>query len=423
VAAQEVSRSYQGLFGALRQDDNARQRLDFTLSLAEARDGDIPVTVRSLLGSDVGNQTSGFSTMFLGAMDYRHRSRLQFNASVNSAFRYDPTVAGVQNVSQAGSLSLTAPLPSRTRLTLAQSGVYSPTFLDTLFPAQVTGVAGEPVAVSLPPDYTSSEINSYSATSSITLSRMLGRRSNLSATGDYQLNDFPDAFGNRRKLSVYGIRTEISRPVSRYTSFRAEYHYRTGEYGFQGLGTTSEHGLDVGVEYSRPLSATRRASFGLRGGSSTIGLPEGAVAVGATVDRRFLANGEARFTYQFGRTWEARARYTRGLQYVGQLAQPVFADGVNVGLDGLFNRRLDFQMSGGYSNGGEALTIDSPRFNTYTGDIRLRYAITESLATFVEGYLYVYDFRRATPLLGLPPEFRRDGVRVGLTLWVPTLRK
>jgi hypothetical protein len=37
---------------------------------------------------------------------------------------------------------------------------------------------------------------------------------------------------------------------------------------------------------------------------------------------------------------------------------------------------------------------------------------------------YFYDFAEGTPLLvGVPPGLERHGVRAGLTLWMPALRK
>ena len=304
---------------------------------------------------------------------------------------------------------------------MTESASYSPSFLETLLPAPIADTRVS--ASTAPPDYASTEKNAYASNTSVTLSRRVGRRTNLSVVGDYQVGGYPDANGDLQRLSVYGLRAEFSQPMARNTTFRAAYDYRTGEYGFEGLGTTAEQGLVAGVDYTRRLSATRRIVFGFDAGSSTIGIPDTASTVGATVDRRYLANGETRLTYQFGRTWSVRAAYTRGLQYVGQLSEPVLADGANLGFGGLLTRHTDVQMSAAYSDGDSAIAVGTTRFRASTSDVRLRYALTRSVAAFVEGYLYIYSFQGGTPVLGLPPQFHGDGVRAGVTVWAPVIRR
>jgi hypothetical protein len=46
------------------------------------------------------------------------------------------------------------------------------------------------------------------------------------------------------------------------------------------------------------------------------------------------------------------------------------------------------------------------------------------VAAYVEGLYYFYDFLESQRLiLGFPAGFERTGVRAGLTLWLPALRK
>jgi hypothetical protein len=88
----------------------------------------------------------------------------------------------------------------------------------------------------------------------------------------------------------------------------------------------------------------------------------------------------------------------------------------------LFTRRFDISLTGGFSVGNSALTNNSS-YDTYTGDLRLRYAVTRNWAVFTEYLYYFYDFRGASLLLspGIAPGLERNGIRAGLTLWVPTL--
>jgi hypothetical protein len=138
--------------------------------------------------------------------------------------------------------------------------------------------------------------------------------------------------------------------------------------------------------------------------------------------RRYRLLGDLEGSYIFRRTWQARAKYSRGLQYVATLGEPIVADGASIGLDGFITYRLNVASSASYVSGKAALRRDARSFDTYTGDVRLRYAWTRGLGVFAEYLYYLYDFRRSPQIApGFPRMLERNGVRVGLVLWVPAL--
>jgi hypothetical protein len=419
VVAQTSLQPFEGLFPGMNSD-TSKQRLDLTFALSESYDNDVPVAVQALVpGQATSALQPGASTLLLGGVNYRRHRHVQFQTMMNSAVRYSPeAIPKVQNVGQTGGLLFSVPLPARTSLTMTENAAYSPALLQGLFLAP--SAVDTSTITSISRDYTARQSDAYFSTTALSLGRAFGRRSHLDGGADYQYNNYPDTNGNRRHLTVYGGHTEFSRSFGRATSFRVAYHYRTGEYGFANLGTTAEHGVQLSIENSRRLSARQRATFGLSFGSATIGTPEAASVVGATVRRRYPTTGEGRFALQFERSWEFRASYSRGLQYVGDVAQPVLADRLGFAVDGLLTKRTDLQMSAVYSNGDGAL-ITGTRFKNYTADIRFRGAVTNTLAGFIEGYLFVYDFNNAPIELGLPPQLNHVGARVGLMLWVPAL--
>ncbi len=62
----------------------------------------------------------------------------------------------------------------------------------------------------------------------------------------------------------------------------------------------------------------------------------------------------------------------------------------------------------------------SARFDSYSASARLRRALHRTLAVYVEYLFYQYNFDEvADRPFGLPREFSRNGVRVGLSLWLP----
>ena len=151
-------------------------------------------------------------------------------------------------------------------------------------------------------------------------------------------------------------------------------------------------------------------------------LPES--AGGTTRPHYGRLSAQVTMNYDFGRTWQTRGIYRRGVEYMAGLSEPVSADSFSASVDGLLVRRVDVLASAGYASGQSALNLNSWTFDTYTGDVRLRFALTRVFATHVEYLYYFYDSRGTAPLdPRIPQGLERKGVRVGLMLWVPALRR
>ena len=125
-----------------------------------------------------------------------------------------------------------------------------------------------------------------------------------------------------------------------------------------------------------------------------------------------------------GRTWRARVAYDRNVGFVEGLRDPVFSNAVNASVDGFLSRRVDLHAGGGFSLGDVGRVHDSSDVHTYTGGARIRSAINQNLALFAEYVYYNYNLGTAvitTP--GIPQSLDRNTVRVGITAWMPLLRK
>ncbi len=209
--------------------------------------------------------------------------------------------------------------------------------------------------------------------------------------------------------------------VARTGGISGGYRYRTGEFGHGG-GPTTEHGLrprpqlhagnfdhtSRDVPFQRSLFDARHTPVRrLRSASQGDGIDCWVISRAAT-----YFDGPGRH----GRSTAESSTY------VAALGEPVFTDGASVGVEGFITYRLNLSASAGYSNGKSALRRDARNFDTYTGDVRLRYAWTRGLGVFAEYLYYFYDFRRSPQIApGFPRMLERNGVRVGLVLWVPAL--
>jgi hypothetical protein len=109
---------------------------------------------------------------------------------------------------------------------------------------------------------------------------------------------------------------------------------------------------------------------------------------------------------------------------VAGFSSPVVSDGLTVGVDGSIASNLELFTSFGYSNGDSALFEQAFPFNTYTGQVTLRYGMTKTIALTLEYLYYYYQFEDDAPLpVGIPTGLERNGLRAGLSVWVPAFRK
>ena len=68
--------------------------------------------------------------------------------------------------------------------------------------------------------------------------------------------------------------------------------------------------------------------------------------------------------------------------------------------------------------------VQTSTYDTYTGNVRTRYAFTQKVAATLEYVYYFYDFG-GSPLLapGQPTRLERNGIRGGIAIWVPMIRR
>ena len=138
--------------------------------------------------------------------------------------------------------------------------------------------------------------------------------------------------------------------------------------------------------------------------------------------RLYRLQGDASVEYQFRPNWRATGSYRRGVEYLAVLAEPVFADGARVELAGLITSRMDVSAKSGYATGASAIYRGTQNLDTYTAEVRIRYALTRSSALYSEYFYYYYDLRGQARLApDLPSVFKQHAIRAGLMLAVRAL--
>jgi len=411
----------QGLFGGIRPDARPTKRADITLSLIQGYDEDVPQALLPTLDPS-SLQSGGFSTILATDFSFASRSsRVDVGVNAGSVVRYYAEADETRILGHNAGVGVSMRLPARTTLFANQSAAFTPTYVSGLFPTLSNIEPGDPGITA--PDLALSEFESYTHSTTVTMAHHVTPRATLTGIGEYHYIDRLREHALWQDVSDYALRGGYNHNVTQNTGFSTQVRYRSGYYGYAAVGTTTEVGIDVGMDHSRALSATRRTSYRFNVGVSGADLPESVTGVSG-FQRQYFFTGDFSFNTRLSRTWEARAYVRRGLEYISDLPEPVFSDGVSAGADGLLSRRVDMSLTAAYASGESLLNPDSLQFDTYTGDVRIRFALTHSLAIFAEYLYYYYQFRgRAELLIGMPSGLERNGARVGLTLWVPALRK
>ena len=177
----------------------------------------------------------------------------------------------------------------------------------------------------------------------LSLSTMYNRRSTI--FGDPALDMITQSAGAR-----------LSRKITRFASLRTGYTYRVGDVGSSAAAEPlRQHDIDLGVDYSRPVSASGRTTVSFGSGSSLTPQEEGMA---------YRLTGDASLTRLIGRTWNARVGVNRSVQLLEGFAEPVLANIMNLGLGGTLHRRVTVSSWASMSTGTVGLS-EAPA-NGYT---------------------------------------------------------
>ena len=240
----------------------------------------------------------------------------------------------------------------------------------------------------------------HSLTARSTVSARYGRRTASFSSG------IPD-LTNQEAGAFFG------RGVTRYATLRAGYIYEDGEYGSTDQRSRfRQHNLDVGLDYGRQLSFSRRTTFAFGTGSVFLTGGRG---------NRFHLIGSASLNHQMRRTWTAALVYHRGVEFVQGFGAPVVGDFLNATAWGTLTRRLEARASVGYAMGHIERESDEG-YQTYTASTSLQFALSRWAALSSEFTHYRHQFDlTAVSLPGVPLELDRFSARVGLTFSFPLI--
>jgi hypothetical protein len=438
---------------------NDRQAVDLSLSLAEAYDDNALATDFGVGLEPSTFQRSGVYTELISDLAYSKRGTTQVQATAGSDLRYYNELSRVVLLTGRAGVDLLSTFGRGTAVHFGQGVTYAPTSLSTLFARPLTPVDEVSTSEVLPidGDYALLSERLVNFLTSASVDQKLTRRSVLTLSGDLSYANYVAEVSELSDLRSNSVRGQFSYQLNRSFALRSGYNYSSASYA-QGARPVNQHTVDMGLNYQRSTSRSRKTTIEFTVGSTRyevvpildflLEAPDVEVLpdeVGAEADTsqttpspnptsvtiptettpQYGVTGNVAVSHDFGRTWSATGYYQRGLSYVYGLRDATFGDGVTINVQGFFNRRLDLNFQTSYSGGSFAVagSRTPSDYKTYGGSVRARSGLGKMWATYVEYLFYYYQFDNSRELqTGLPQRLTRNAIRGGLTLWVPVMR-
>jgi hypothetical protein len=360
-----------------------------------------------------GRPAPGLHTDGDALMTYRLRAgRATFAVNARSVLRYDGARTAPAPIREQGGLefSLTG---SHSQLRVSQSVSYSPYYQFGALPDAALALRSDPLNETAQShgDFANTDLKTVQSMTGIDWSQTINRLYTLSVGYDVRRTTFG---GQNLDLSSQDISVLVVRRLSRHVSLRTGYGQRFANSTFAQTTSVRNHDLDLGLDYRRALSGSRRTTVGFRSGAAVTPQNQGTA---------FNLTGSAELTRQMGRTWSARVAFDRTVQPLEGFTQPLLSNAVTSTVTGALGRRARVSSSAGFTTGTVGLGPTSGNtFSDWTGAAALHVTLTRRSA--LEAQYFWYGHRFGTDVLlapGLANGLSRNGLRVGITWRAPLL--
>ena len=242
------------------------------------------------------------------------------------------------------------------------------------------------------------------------VSRQLSSRATLDLVGAWQRTQLEDGLAASESRTA---RVGLTQKLSEGLGVHAGYGYQDARFGLQETPElTTVHNIDVGVDFNRALSFSRRTRVSFGTGSS--------IAQTAAGGSQYFLNGQATLAHQIGRSWSASAAYNRSSHFAQGFRDLLFLDAFSANLGGQLATRVQLSSGLNYSFGTVGLGGAAPSIRSYTGSTRLQIALSRVVALSASYSYYTFDAPvSATTVPGISGQLGRHALMIGLNGWIP----
>jgi hypothetical protein len=235
----------------------------------------------------------------------------------------------------------------------------------------------------------------------ISLSRTLSPRSSAVFSFTHTGSTSEDLRTSASRL----VSAKIDHRVSSSGVLHAGYGFGSASFASQGAGGGLRQDIDLGFDYTKPLSSQTAL---MAGASSTL--------LGDGQSTRFRLLPYATLSRGFGRSWSSRFGYSRPMQFVAGFQQPFLSDAVSVNVDGRLGRMWFLSVASGAARGSAGFDGSASTYDSYTTSARVYRQIGRAWRVEAEGFATQFRSGGSGPLdVVLPSRFTRRGVRAGVS--------
>jgi hypothetical protein len=356
--------------------------------------------------------TTGFHTDADALLTYQRRlgrGTTTIGVTGRSVYRYAAAIGAVAPMHDQGEFVVSR-VAARSLFRAAQSVTYSPNYQFGAVPGAV--VTPIDATAQSHGDFANSDLAALSSVTSIDLGRTVSRRNALSMSYNLERTTFDDQNLNWTYQKVSG---RLVHRLTRSMSLRTGYGFLMAESAFTKTGSARSHAVDVGLDYSRPLSSTR---------STTLNFSSGYAATPYDQGTAYHMTGEAAVTREIGRTLRARLAVNRSVQLIEGFTQPTLMNSIASTFSGSLGRRASLSTSVGFSGGTVGVDArDGNNYANWMGAVGLHLTLNRRASVNAQYSSYHHRFDPGVQLApGMTNRLNRQGVRVSLTWLAPLLQ-
>jgi hypothetical protein len=185
------------------------------------------------------------------------------------------------------------------------------------------------------------------------------------------------------------------------------------------------HSMNVGLGYGDGITFR----FGPQTLSLSVGVsvarngdPVSVVTSGKST--AFVVDGSATLSRPLGRNWGTSIGYVRGTNYVVGFREPLTTDAANAGVGGRLSSRLQLTAGVGAARGQQLFSGSSNgSVISYTASTKLTFAMFKYLGMYSQASYYRFSIPGDFMHFGFVPDLDRRTFSVGLSTWVPLIKR
>ena len=428
-----VRRPFRGIFGAPASEDSP-QSLTLTGSLFGAYDGNVLAALSSRPVRDPFLQKSGPYAGSDAGFNYlvqKTGDRLSFGVASAAQMRYTRRSSDRSTTGNAfADLHADWKMTASTTLQIRETASYSPRYNFSLTPLEGEDV-GHDIAILDDPAFDLFDLRAARSSSTAFVSQQIQKDTSVSVGYIFRTLQLFDN-GAQQNSPFHSYQTNAgsfqinhAHHITRYAELQLGYDLRVSDRHSQTGEPSVMHRINAGVNYSRPLSFSRRTTVSFSSGSAII--PPRRRPDGTMDDQtRYRLTGNASIVHELGRTWTAQLSYNRGVRAHDGFGELYYIDAVYANVDGLFTRRLSWTSTARWSLSaldGSGSGVGRNGHHGESATAQATFALNSVFGIYARYIYYSYRFGDGVRLDSrLPPALDRQGVRIGLTTSVPLIR-